>query len=750
METGSDSQRHVKSPSEVDIQNAEPESKHFSKITYKQVIECMCEKSERDSLGLTDVGQKKIIFDFMCQKIGLNQEEISPEYLKELKQTAKTFFARFLQKYRDPKYSRKVSRILSDPWALLFLNIPEHFEHFQKISNSSEENNDSHASDFFVEKKLSKKPKSTQKPKGLKGRKKKPFAMKKRRAQLKDTSVIRATYSEEAIHLANKQNLQLSGKKDAAFVVKRITSQTGRTAQQAKNAILANLSEKSKPLFKKSPEEGLFFLLANNLTKEQYSNMKRSCKDSGADIWPAYKYLQAAKPKLKPEEISVEEKEALVPLKALLEHTVNRILVSKPHLLQSMENLAEETGSPLVATLYYKIGFDSSGSHKITQQTNSEGDHRHSNSIMASQMAPLRLVTIIDDEETPLFDYPCQNSPHSCRPLRLAFEKETEATMQCEFQRLQKEMSELTDLVVSPKVTIQFSGLFTLIDGKVLCSITGAKTIQCPLCHKSGLELAKNEGPFELKSTEFICYGASVLHFGLRAFSTLLQIGYKQDFKSHRVTKQNSSTVEARKLKVKQAFKREMNLIVDSPSSPGNTLCGNVARKAFSNPVKFAQIIGVSPMLVSNIEVIWRIMGSKYPINAEKFDKLCKETLEVYLSDAGWFNIPPTIHKILVHGKDIIKACPVPIGWTSEEGSEANNKFIRKFLLHHTRKTSHIDTLTDLFHRLLEISDPVLVTKSCKSQKKEKRKLTPEMREILAIPKEEETDESASSEEDSD
>lgn len=155
-------------------------------------------------------------------------------------------------------------------------------------------------------------------------------------------------------------------------------------------------------------------------------------------------------------------------------------------------------------------------------------------------------------------------------------------------------------------------------------------------------------------------------------------------------------------------------------------------------------------MLVSNIEVIWRIMGSKYPINAEKFDKLCKETLEVYLSDAGWFNIPPTIHKILVHGKDIIKACPVPIGWTSEEGSEANNKFIRKFLLHHTRKTSHIDTLTDLFHRLLEISDPVLVTKSCKSQKKEKRKLTPEMREILAIPKEEETDESASSEEDSD
>jgi hypothetical protein len=71
--------------------------------------------------------KKKIIFDFICHKIGLNQEEISPEYLKDLKQTAKTFFARFLKKYRDPKFSRKISRVLSDPWALLFINIPEHF-----------------------------------------------------------------------------------------------------------------------------------------------------------------------------------------------------------------------------------------------------------------------------------------------------------------------------------------------------------------------------------------------------------------------------------------------------------------------------------------------------------------------------------------------------------------------------------------------------------------------------------------------
>lgn len=737
-------QNRIASPSQ---NTGELNCSNLVTITHKEIIEHLCERSKSDSLSLTDNCQKSFIFEFICQKLGLKQADILPDDLKELNLTIGFFFYRFLQKYRDPKISRKIKRVLSDPWASLCLSVPPHLAKLQ-CDDTSEEN-DSNWEEILDEKKASTKNRSSQKPKGLMGRKRKAFTNKKRRAQMKVTSAIRATYSQEAIHLANKQNLRLAGKNDAVFVVKRMSSQTGRTAKLAKDAILAHSSEKWKPLTKKTPEEALSFLLTNNLTKDQYTNMKKSCKDSGADIWPAYSYVQEAKSRLKPENISVDENEALVPLQELLEHTVKRTLVSNPKLLQSLENLAEEKGTGLQATLLYKIGFDSSGSHKTSQQTNSKGDHRNCNSIMASQLAPLRIVTVIGGEEVSLFDYPSPNSPHSCRPLRLAFEKETNATIQCEFLRLKKEMSEIQDLVVSliPKITINFSGLFTMLDGKVLCSITGAKTIQCPLCHKSGLDLAQNEGPFDLKSTDFLTYGASILHFGLRAFHTLLKIGYRQDLKTHRVRKESQATFEARKVKVKQAFKREFNLIVDSPSSPGNTLSGNVARVAFSNPVKFARIIGVSPVLVSNIDVIWRILASKYSVNCDKFDKLCQETLELYLSDAGWFNIPPTIHKILVHGKDIIQACPVPIGWTSEEGSEANNKYIRKFLANHTRKTSHIDTLTDLFHRLLEISDPVLVTKCCKSERGTNRELTPEMRDILEIPDDTEMDEPSSSDE---
>ncbi len=108
--------------------------------------------------------------------------------------------------------------------------------------------------------------------------------------------------------------------------------------------------------------------------------------------------------------------------------------------------------------------------------------------------------------------------------------------------------------------------------------------------------------------------------------------------------------LKARKQKVRQAFKTELNLIIDCPSGAGNSLSRNVARKAFLNPVTFSQVIGVSPMLVSNLCVIWQTLASKPQINNNKYGKFCQQTLDIYLSEVGWFNFPPTLHKILVHG----------------------------------------------------------------------------------------------------
>ena len=102
--------------------------------------------------------------------------------------------------------------------------------------------------------------------------------------------------------------------------------------------------------------------------------------------------------------------------------------------------------------------------------------------------------------------------------------------------------------------------------------------------------------------------------------------------------------------------------------------------------------------------------------------------------------MPPTLHRILYHGKDIIESCPVPIGWTSEECSEANNKFARDFEANHSRKTSNEDNLLDLFNRLMDISDPVLVAKSFKVKKASKNDLTIDMKKLVCADKNKESD----------
>ena len=155
----------------------------------------------------------------------------------------------------------------------------------------------------------------------------------------------------------------------------------------------------------------------------------------------------------------------------------------------------------------------------------------------------------------------------------------------------------------------------------------------------------------------------------------------------------------------------ELGLIVDQRREGGfgNTNTGNVARKALENPVTTAQICGVSPVLVSNLDTIRRLLSSDFTIDCQAFESFCQKTLDIYMSDAGWYQIPPTLHRVLVHGRAIIEATPLRIGLTSEEGSESNTKFARNFYKNHTRKKSQHNTMSDLYFRLMDCSDPYIL-----------------------------------------
>jgi hypothetical protein len=85
----------------------------------------------------------------------------------------------------------------------------------------------------------------------------------------------------------------------------------------------------------------------------------------------------------------------------------------------------------------------------------------------------------------------------------------------------------------------------------------------------------------------------------------------------------------------------------------------------------------------------------------------------LYLDEAigcSWYNISPTIHKIVVHGAAINDAIDLPLGLLSEEPSECNNKEIRKAKNQHSRRNDPINTMMDTYNRGMDRSDPVIIS----------------------------------------
>lgn len=70
--------------------------------------------------------------------------------------------------------------------------------------------------------------------------------------------------------------------------------------------------------------------------------------------------------------------------------------------------------------------------------------------------------------------------------------------------------------------------------------------------------------------------------------------------------------------------------------------------------------------------------------------------------------MPPSVHKVLYHGADIMTHFYLPIGNFSEEAQEARNKDFRKIRESHSRKNSRVNTNEDILHWLLISSDPLI------------------------------------------
>lgn len=125
-------------------------------------------------------------------------------------------------------------------------------------------------------------------------------------------------------------------------------------------------------------------------------------------------------------------------------------------------------------------------------------------------------------------------------------------------------------------------------------------------------------------------------------------------------------------------------------------------------------------------------MSSGQPINTDTFADYAQKTAQLYVELYSWYFMPASVHKLLLHGAEIIKHFSIlPIGQLSEEASEARNKDFRKIREHHTRKFSRVATNEDIFNGFITSSDPYLSSIRPVLKKNYKRQVTDEMKLLL-------------------
>lgn len=443
------------------------------------------------------------------------------------------------------------------------------------------------------------------------------------------------------------------------------------------------------------------------LSRFQYEVIRAATKKVGHNIFPSYKKIQEAKKDCYPSDVNITESSAEILLQSLVDHTVKRILKTKQD-----EELDTLKNSELV--LHMKWGFDgSSGQNEFSQPFFDDSETRSDSNLFMTSIVPLK-ITLVANQDEEIWVNPRPSSTRYCRPIRFQFLKETAELIRSEKERVQNEINNLRPTILqhdNSTITVRHVLHFTMLDGKVAQHVTNTTaSSNCFVCGARPSEMndiSKLEVKF--RKEEAIQLGISPLHARIKFMEYILHLGYNLEFQSWRTTKTTLPIKETAKERIQKRFITELGIKVDFVKQGcGSSNTGNTSRVFFRNPSLTAEITQVSENLIRRLGVILEVINSNSSIDSEKFKSYATETAKLAIEMYPWYYMPSTVHKILIHGAEIIEAAVLPIGLLSEEAQESRNKDYKYYRLHFTRKCSRTATNEDVFHKLLESSDPYI------------------------------------------
>jgi hypothetical protein len=463
-----------------------------------------------------------------------------------------------------------------------------------------------------------------------------------------------------------------------------------------------------KKVKKTDIDDTLHFFIDNNLGQRQYRNLTKFCTANNNNIFPSYEKLLDRKKKCYPEGIVVNEMDAFVPLQKLLVHTIDEIL---KFCEKEIDGRIIDDSVQIGVTFEVSLGMDGSSGHSIYNQHIAHASSKRDANLFIVSMMPLG-ITRYDFGD--VWKSPSPGSVRFNRPVSMKFQPESDELTKVTYNNLIHEINNLTiheyTLPSGKILIIGYKCVVSMVDGKVLKVLTGTSSCQaCFICKCKPKDFNNinnlENGMFDPQRDALI-FGASPLHAWICCYNCFYNVATKKPVQKY-YSSTNALVIE-KKSEIDSLLLEKLNIVPSAFST------GNVARKSFGNCDVFAECLGFDneeKELISKMHTILMCFSCHFRISVNKFKEFCRDFFHLWVKKFAWHPMSSTLHKLIVHGHQIIQHSSIPLGYLTEESAESSNKLYRAARINHALKTSREITTHDVFHRRMVESSPAISLK---------------------------------------
>lgn len=115
-----------------------------------------------------------------------------------------------------------------------------------------------------------------------------------------------------------------------------------------------------------------------------------------------------------------------------------------------------------------------------------------------------------------------------------------------------------------------------------------------------------------------------------------------------------------------------MGLNVDKPKAGSDD---NRTRHVFVKYQQSEKITGTDQDIIYYFNILLQAISSGHEINLDSFKQYSVKLARMITEKYVWYYMPTLVHKLLIHGPEIIQNSLLPVGQMSEDAQEACNKF---------------------------------------------------------------------------